>query len=128
MFGPLLFLVYVNDLPNASCLLHPIMFGNDTNIFFNHKGIKHICAVVNKELVNIEVCFTTIKFFLNVEKTKYSFFHKPSKKDDIRFRLPKLIINNYELQKEESIRLLGVLLDQHLIWKRHIKLTENKVA
>ena len=63
-----------------------------------------------------------------MEKTKYSFFHKPSKKDDIPLRLPKLIINNYEIQREESIKFLGVLLDQHLTWKEHIKLTENKIA
>ena len=62
------------------------------------------------------------------KKTKYSFFHKPSKKDDIPLRLLKLIINNYEIHREESIKFLGVLLDQHLTWKEHIKLTENKIA
>ena len=35
---------------------------------------------------------------------------------------------NYEIQREESIKFLGVLLDQHLMWKEHIKLTENKIA
>ena len=40
----------------------------------------------------------------------------------------KLIINNYEIQREESIKFLGVLLDQHLTWKEHIKLYENKIA
>ena len=39
ILGPLLFLVYVNDLPNASRLLDPIMFADDTNLFFNHKDI-----------------------------------------------------------------------------------------
>ena len=100
------------------------MFADD--IFLNHKDIKHLFTVVNNELVNIKYWFTAIKLSSNVEKTKYSFFHKPSKKDDIPLRLPKLIINNYEIQREESI--LGVLLDQHLTWKEHIKLTENKIA
>ena len=54
--------------------------------------------------------------------------HKPIKKDDIPLCLPKLIINNYEIHIEESIKFLGVLLDQHLTWKEHIKLTENKIA
>ena len=128
ILGPFLFLVYVNDLPNASRLLDPIMFGDDTNLFFNHKGIKHLFTVVNNGLVNIKDWFTANKLSLNVEKTKYSFFHKPSKKDDIPLRLPKLIINNYEIKIEESINFLGVLLDQHLTWKEHIKLTENKIA
>ena len=100
ILGPLLFLVCINDLPNASRLLDPIMFADDTNLFFNHKDIKHLFTVENNELVNIKDWFTANKLSLNVEKTKYSFFHKPSKKDDIPLRLPKLIINNYEIQRE----------------------------
>ena len=128
ILGPLLFLVYVNDLPNGSRLLDPIMFADDTNLFFNYKGIKHLFTVVNKKLVNIKDWFTANKLSLNMEKTKYSLLHRPSQKDDIPLPLPKLIINNYEIQREESIKFLGVLLDQHLTWKEHIKLTKNKIA
>ena len=63
-----------------------------------------------------------------MEKTKYSFFNKPSKKDDLSLRLSNLIINNYEIQGEKSIKLLGVLLDQHLTRKEHIKRTANIIA
>ena len=63
-----------------------------------------------------------------MEKTKYSFFHKPTKKGDIPPRLPKLTINNHEIQRKESIKFLGVSLDQTLTWKEHIKLTEYKIA
>ena len=128
ILGPLLFIVYVNDLPNASRLLDPKMFVDDTNLFFHHKDSKHLFTVVNNELVNIKDWFTANKLSLNVQKTKYLFFHKQSKKDDIPLCLPKLIINNYEIQRVESIKFLGVLLDQHLTWKEHIKLTENKIA
>ena len=110
----LLFLVYVNNLPNASRLLDPNMFADDTNLFFNHKDIEHLFTVVSNELVNIKDCFTANKISLNVEKAKDSFFHKPSKKDGTPFRLPKLKINNYEIQRAESIKFLGALLDQHL--------------
>ena len=118
ILGTLLFLVYVNDLPNRSRLLDPTIFANDTNRFFNHKDIKDHFKVVNNELVNVKVGSLQIS----------SFFHKPSKKEDIPLRLPKLAINNYEIQREESIKFLGVLLDQHLTLKEHIKLTENKIA
>ena len=63
-----------------------------------------------------------------MEKTNHTFFHKPSKKDDIPLRLPKLIINNYEIRREDFIKFFGVLLYQYLRWKEHIKLTENKIA
>ena len=104
------------------------MFADDTNLFFNLKDIKHLFTVVNNELVNIKDWFTANKLSLYVEKTKYSFFHKPSKKGDIPLCLPKLIINNYKIQRKESIKFLGVLLDQHLTRKEHIKRNENKIT
>ena len=72
---PLLFLVYVNDLPNASPLLDPVMFIDDTNLFFNHKDIKHLFTVASNVLVNMKDWLTANKLSLNVEKTKYSFFY-----------------------------------------------------
>ena len=62
-----------------------------------------------------------------MEKTKYSFFNKPSKKDDNQYK-SNLIINNYEIQREKSIKLLGVLLDQHLTRTEHIKRTGIIIA
>ena len=76
---PLLFVVYAKVLPNASCLLEPIMFVDDTNLSFNHKDIKHLFTVVKKELESNKDWLTANKLYLNVEKTKYLFFYKPSK-------------------------------------------------
>ena len=94
------------------------MFAGDTTLFFNHKNIKHLFTVVNNKLVNIKDWFTTNKLSLNVEKINYSLFHKPNEKDDIPLRLPKLIIYNNEIQREESIKFLVLLLDQHLTCKK----------
>ena len=77
--------------------------------------INHLFTVVNKKLANIKDWFTVNKLSLNTEKTKYSFFHKASKKDDIRLRQPKLVISNYEIQGEESNM-------EHLAWKEHMKI------
>ena len=77
-----------------------LFFADDTNLFFNHKDIKHFLTVVNKEPANIKDWFTASKLSLNVEKTKYSFFHKSSKTDDIPPGIPKLITNNYKIQRE----------------------------
>ena len=63
-----------------------------------------------------------------MEKENTHFSNKPSKKYNIPLRLPKLIINNYQIQREESIKFFGILFDQHLTLKEHIKLTENKIA
>ena len=83
ILGPLLFLLYVNDLCNASNILKPIMFADDTNLFFSAKNIKHLFQTMNKELIIIQDWFNANKLSLNVTKTKYSFFHSLSSADKI---------------------------------------------
>ena len=73
-------------------------------------------------------CFTSNELSLNAKKTKNSFFHKPSRKDDIPLMLTKLTISNHVIERQEFIKFLGVLLDGNLNWKEHIKYTENKIS
>ena len=104
------------------------MFADDTNLFFTHKDIRYLFQIVNQELENVNHWFVSNKLSLNIKKTQYSFFHTPSQKENIPLLLPKLIINNYEIQRTESIKFWGVLLDQNLSWKEHINYNENKIA
>ena len=70
------------------------MFTDDTNLFFSNCDIPVLFATVNSELNKINQWFLANKLSLNVTKTKYSFFHKTSKKEDILLKLPRLQINN----------------------------------
>ena len=72
--------------------------------------------------------FISSKLSLNVNQTKYSFFRKPNKRDDIPLLLPKLNTNNSEIERLEYLKCLGVLLDDNLCWKEHIKYIESKIA
>ena len=126
ILGPLLFSLYVNDLRNVSSV--PIMFAHDTNHFYTHSDIQKLFSTMNEELASIDRWFTTNKFSLNAKKTKHSLFHKPSKEYDIPLMLPKLTISNHVIDRQEFIKMLGVLLDENLNWKEHIKYTENEIA
>ena len=84
--------------------------------------------IVNIELQKISQWFISNKLSLNVTKAKYSFFHKPSKKDNIHLILPKLSICNNEIKRAKSIKFLGVFLDKNLTWKDHIRYLENEIA
>ena len=106
ILGPLLFLLYVNDLKDASNLLDLIMFADDTNLF-----LTYLLERANLQLERINQWFISNKLSLNESKAKYSFFHKPSKRNDIPFLLPKLNINNTEIEQSEGLKILGVLLD-----------------
>ena len=128
ILGPLLFLLYVNDLKNASCLLNPIMFVDDTNLFLTNKDISYLFETAKLQLQRINQWFILNKLSLNISKTKYLFFHKPNKREDIPILLPKLNINNSEIEESECWKLLGLLLDENLCWKEHIKYIESRIA
>ena len=75
ILGPLLFLLYVNDLPNSSNALVSIIFADDTNFFFEHSNINTLFKTVNDELVKTNEWFSADKLSLNVEKTFQQSFH-----------------------------------------------------
>ena len=128
ILGPLLFLLYVNDLQNASQIFKPIMFADDTNLFYSHNNIKQLFQIVNQELKQIQTWFNANKLSLNLTKTKYSFFHSSYYSDLIPLRLPRLAINNKIIKRETVMKFLGVLLDENLNWKNHIHCIENKIS
>ena len=99
ILGPLLFLIYVNDLPNVSNMLDPIMFADDTNLFISSSNIKTLFATVNHELEKISLWFIANRLSLNVEKTKYTLFHKKSVRDNIPLKLPDLKIGNNSIER-----------------------------
>ena len=68
ILGSLLFLLYVNDLKNASSVLDPIMFADDTNLFYTHSNIQKLFSTMNEELASINQWFTSNKLSLNAKK------------------------------------------------------------
>ena len=80
ILGPLLFLLYVNDLHHASNVLNSVMPVDYTNLFFSHSDINILFKRINRELKNVSNWFNANELSLNFKKTKYSFFHISSKK------------------------------------------------
>ena len=121
ILGPLLFLIYVNDLNNASSILDPITFADDTNLFYSQKNIHQLFTKINEELEKIGDWFKANKLSLNNKKTKYTLFHKNSIKDDLPVKLPDLEIANNEIERKKAIKFLGVILDENVNWQEHIR-------
>ena len=80
ILGPLLFLIYVNDLNLAPDVLNPIMFADDTNLFYSRKDNKTLFHTVNTKLVKVNDWLKTNKLSSNVKKSNYTLFYKPSTK------------------------------------------------
>ena len=79
VLGPLLFLIYINDLPNASKKLNFYLFADDTNIYCESKDLSNLLKVVKKELRSIKRWLDANKLSLNIDKTNYIIFHSSSR-------------------------------------------------
>ena len=62
------------------------------------------------------------------KKTKYVLFHKVSMCDSLPSQLPTMTFNNIEIKRENSIKFLGVIIDENLTWKNHIEVVGNKIS
>ena len=62
------------------------------------------------------------------KKTKYFLFHKVSMCDSLLSQLPTMTFNNIKIKRENSIKFLGVIIDENLTWKNHIEVVENKIS
>ena len=87
ILGPLLFLVYMNDLCNVSKDLELKLSADDTNIFYSHNDASNLMEVVNLELKNITCCFYTNKLSTNVKKSNFVIFRQNRQTVDLAFNI-----------------------------------------
>jgi len=125
--GPLLFLIYINDLPNVSPIMFFILFADDTNVFFSHSSLQTLTQVVNTELTLVADWFSANRLTLNLDKTNFILFksHRKIGPSDDSLRLS---INGIPITKVSSTKFLGVHVDQHLTWNEHIRSISDKIA
>ena len=79
MLGPLLFLIYINDLPNISNKLNIFLFADDTNIYFESNDLLNVENTVNEELKKSKLWLNINRLSLNISKTNFVTFHPYNK-------------------------------------------------
>ena len=62
------------------------------------------------------------------KKTKYTLFRELTDQENISSKLPPLQLNDNIIERENSLKFLGVILDEHLTWKKNIQLIENEIS
>ena len=116
VLGPLLFLIFINDLPSVSKKLKFYLFADDTNIYFDCDSIYKLAKKVNKELKFVKKWLDANKLSLNISKTNYVIFHSSYT------MIPRDIvikIGKKHITRANYVKFLGLLLDENLSWKYH---------
>lgn len=120
ILGPLLFLIYINDLFLCCDHFLPILFADDTNLIAVHEDFVTLIQHVNDELKILSNWFRTNKLTLNVKKCNFMIFHNINK------FYPKehacIEIDGAPVTQVASTKFLGVLIDEGLTWSKHVDL------
>ena len=115
--GPLLFLLYINDLPNISEVLHFYLFADDTNIYYEADNMEKLETVINKELRKLGTWLIVNRLSLNIDKTNFLIFHPYNKPLKQRITLK---IHKKAISESDYIKYLGIMVDSTLTWNIHI--------
>ena len=125
ILGPLLFLIYINDIINSSPILSFVLFADDTNILLSHKNLIELINIMNLELINVSSWFKCNKLSLNISKTH--FMHFQTTRRDVA--LPQnIIIDNLPLNPKDHVKFLGITIDKHLSWGHHVNNVSSSIA
>ena len=122
ILGPLLFLIYRNDLANVCKYTMPIFFADDSNLFQTGKNLEDIEVKINSELTEIAEWLKVNKLTLNINKTLCMLFSKKHNHADISIKLEGKLIN-----RVSETKFLGVIIDDKLNWKAHISYISGKI-
>lgn len=125
VLGPILFLIYMNDITNSTACSKIKLFADDTNMFVTAKTIHELNMKCNVYLHDLNEWFLANKLSLNVAKTCYTLF-QPHMQSHAEQRLD-LVINHSKIEHVGCCKYLGVLIDDQMKWKDHIQYVYKKI-
>ena len=126
ILGPLLFLLYINDMACISNILYPMLFADDTNVFLSGRNANQLIKIMNGELLNIVDWLDSNKLSLNVSKTHFILFRSQGMRKPLINE--NLIIKNESINQDHKTKFLGVIVDEKLTWFEHIQYIKCKIA
>ena len=105
VLGPVLFLLYINDICNVSNLLKFVLFADDTNIFCSSTSLHDLQDTINRELDKLFVWFSVNRLSLNLGKTNYMLFRSRPPDNELALK-----INNVVLPRVAATKFLGIII------------------
>ena len=129
VLGPLLFLLFINDLPNATNFL-TLLFADDTTFQVSGLDLSELFNIANTELEKSAVWFRANKLTLNVKKTKFMVFSETNTKiGNNSLKIGGTTIDQIGSNcKEKYFKFVGHVLDDRLSWEGHVEHICKKLA
>ena len=123
VLGPLLFLIYMNDIFNVVKECSMFLFADDTSIFFSGNDLPLLNFNINLAMKKIEKWFSDNYLTLNTNKTNYMVFSK--RRQPFNFSIN---LSSVSLDEVKEIKFLGIWLDKNLKWDYHTTSVSNKIS
>ena len=123
ILGPLLFLIYINDLPSATNF-YIKLFADDTFLCTQNNGLKVLETEVNSELKKVHEWLASNKLTLNISKSKFMIFSNKKK----NCHTISVNFDGKPLKRCTSYKYLGIIIDDKLKWNEHIQYICTKIS
>jgi hypothetical protein len=126
VLGPLLFILYINDLSESSNF-DPVLYADDAALVISANNLKKLRQKINREANSFYSWLVDNKLTLNYKKTKFMIITN-KKYDKVLFKKFRLNINKNNIKLVTKFKYLGVILDCKLTWRNHIDFLQTKVS
>ena len=119
-----MFLIYINDIVNASTKFKYTIYADDTNLVLNDDDLDNLHENLHTELNAVHNWIRNNKLNLNITKTNYIIFQNRS----IMINLPPVLLEGRTLERVQYTKFLGVLVDENINWKSQINSVVTKLS
>ena len=121
--GPLLFLIYINDMIYCSNLFFLTQFADDSTATYSSTSLEHAIAIVEIEMKKILEWLAANKLIINLNKTHLMLFTNRARPQSLS-----ISIDGQTINEVTETKFLGVMLDNKLNWNAHIKYISKKIS
>jgi hypothetical protein len=128
VLGPLLFLLYINDLPLNVHEANLVMFADDISMLITERDIGALQGKINRITTELELWFNRNNLVINTKKKKKTGIMSFHNKQTVHLVKPKVIINKKNLNYITETKFLGIHITESLKWNAHITALASKLS
>ena len=123
VLGPLLFLLYINDLPSACPQAKSLLFADDTALLYSAPNINEIQSIISMSFPRVAEWLHANRLSLSISKTYYQVYSHESISNNLA-----ITVNETYVKRALTIKYLGVLIDEDLKFKSHIAKVSSTIS